>query len=602
MSDPLPPDPYKALGVPKDAEAALIKQTYRKLVLKCHPDKVTDESLKQQKREEFDRIQQAYELIGDEEKRARYDAEVKLDQLRKEKFARTSTTTHNTPESKSYGVRTAAPQGSTPFSAPSSSQRYEERKPARAHDDDRYYDTRKFDTYEAYPKHTTSSRSARTEREPIKVTRYTTDRTRSEHKKTRDREERRERGAKFVAPEEGYSSDEKARYEAEYKRRSEEARRREDDEAIRQQAAAARAQAETQRKNYERQRKETEQMDDALRYIRSSNRDAETRPSTSRTTSSRDVRPEYYEKASSSRRDRPEPVRRSSARPKDRQSSSVRGERDRKVIPEIVEWESPPPFKHSNSSPADLHAARTAPQRSYTDAHRRTETSPSPMFRRSETMPAPHSSSRRKETTSSRPSGLRSSETASPRERESSSADKSFPTIPPPQPTQPPSTTKYYYPTQNGGVTLRAEDVGVANGHRTVLREPGRRARSPSPLSKPPMGANRQTANTSAKYTTTAPKETMAPPPLGRAATTNVSPSRDERGRQRLYGEVTPDYNRRENGRRQTSFSPDKISYARRDFAPEDIAYSASRGRDRLDRDREYASKPTLGRTATYVY
>ncbi|PVH97567.1 heat shock protein DnaJ, partial [Periconia macrospinosa] len=67
------PDPYKALGVSKDADAAQIKSTYRKLVLKCHPDKVTDESLKAQKQEEFHKIQQAYEVIGDESKRELYD-------------------------------------------------------------------------------------------------------------------------------------------------------------------------------------------------------------------------------------------------------------------------------------------------------------------------------------------------------------------------------------------------------------------------------------------------------------------------------------------------------------------------------------------------
>ncbi|KAF2805135.1 heat shock protein DnaJ, partial [Mytilinidion resinicola] len=73
MDSDLPPDPYAALGVPKNAEAATIKSTYRKLVLKCHPDKVTDESLKLQKQDEFHKIQSAYELIGDEDKRAVYD-------------------------------------------------------------------------------------------------------------------------------------------------------------------------------------------------------------------------------------------------------------------------------------------------------------------------------------------------------------------------------------------------------------------------------------------------------------------------------------------------------------------------------------------------
>lgn len=37
MASPLPPDPYLALGVPKDATSAAVKMAHRKLVLKCHP-------------------------------------------------------------------------------------------------------------------------------------------------------------------------------------------------------------------------------------------------------------------------------------------------------------------------------------------------------------------------------------------------------------------------------------------------------------------------------------------------------------------------------------------------------------------------------------
>ncbi|OCL08400.1 heat shock protein DnaJ, partial [Glonium stellatum] len=73
MASPLPPDPYAALGVPRNADEATIKSTYRKLALKCHPDKVKDESLKKQKQEEFHKIQTAYEIIGDADKRATYD-------------------------------------------------------------------------------------------------------------------------------------------------------------------------------------------------------------------------------------------------------------------------------------------------------------------------------------------------------------------------------------------------------------------------------------------------------------------------------------------------------------------------------------------------
>lgn len=78
-------DPYQTLGVEADADAAAIKKAYRKLVLTCHPDKVTDESLREEKQEEFHRIQQAYETIGEADNREKYDAEVKLKKLKEER-------------------------------------------------------------------------------------------------------------------------------------------------------------------------------------------------------------------------------------------------------------------------------------------------------------------------------------------------------------------------------------------------------------------------------------------------------------------------------------------------------------------------------------
>ncbi|KAI9689748.1 MAG: hypothetical protein M1822_009630 [Bathelium mastoideum] len=82
--DPLPPDPYEALGVPKDANLATIKTAYRKLVLKHHPDKVTDVSLKAQKVDEFHKISLAWNILSDEERRAYYDSSARLAALKKE--------------------------------------------------------------------------------------------------------------------------------------------------------------------------------------------------------------------------------------------------------------------------------------------------------------------------------------------------------------------------------------------------------------------------------------------------------------------------------------------------------------------------------------
>lgn len=88
MGSPLPPDPYVALGIPKDATPAAIKVAYRKLVLKTHPDKFPDPVLKAERQAEFFKIQQAYEVIGDAGKRERYDAQVRLVDLRREAMER----------------------------------------------------------------------------------------------------------------------------------------------------------------------------------------------------------------------------------------------------------------------------------------------------------------------------------------------------------------------------------------------------------------------------------------------------------------------------------------------------------------------------------
>ncbi|KAL2670703.1 hypothetical protein Neosp_014502 [[Neocosmospora] mangrovei] len=86
----LPPDPYKALGVSPDAQLPEIRSAHRKLVLKCHPDKVQDPTLKAQKQDEFQQVQQAYELLSDEKQRQKYDDQVRLQELREQMRAKVS--------------------------------------------------------------------------------------------------------------------------------------------------------------------------------------------------------------------------------------------------------------------------------------------------------------------------------------------------------------------------------------------------------------------------------------------------------------------------------------------------------------------------------
>ncbi|KAL7575513.1 hypothetical protein ACA910_020096 [Epithemia clementina (nom. ined.)] len=65
---------YKILGVSRTASAKEIKSAYRKLALQWHPDKVEgDESVKEQAEKKFHDIGEAYEVLSDDELRAKYD-------------------------------------------------------------------------------------------------------------------------------------------------------------------------------------------------------------------------------------------------------------------------------------------------------------------------------------------------------------------------------------------------------------------------------------------------------------------------------------------------------------------------------------------------
>lgn len=65
-------DYYKILGVKRDASAADLKKAYRKMAQKHHPD-LADEANKEKAKAEFQKIQQAYDVLKDPEKRQLYD-------------------------------------------------------------------------------------------------------------------------------------------------------------------------------------------------------------------------------------------------------------------------------------------------------------------------------------------------------------------------------------------------------------------------------------------------------------------------------------------------------------------------------------------------
>ena len=67
-------DPYRVLGVAKDASSAEIKRAYRKLARQYHPDRNDDPAAE----ERFKRIQSAHEKIGAAEARSKFDQEQQM--------------------------------------------------------------------------------------------------------------------------------------------------------------------------------------------------------------------------------------------------------------------------------------------------------------------------------------------------------------------------------------------------------------------------------------------------------------------------------------------------------------------------------------------
>jgi len=65
-------DYYEILGIPKGSGVDEVKRAYRKLVMKCHPDRVAPEK-KKEAEEKFKEISEAYAVLSDSKKKQLYD-------------------------------------------------------------------------------------------------------------------------------------------------------------------------------------------------------------------------------------------------------------------------------------------------------------------------------------------------------------------------------------------------------------------------------------------------------------------------------------------------------------------------------------------------
>ena len=69
---------YATLGVAPTASGETVRKAYRKLVLRCHPDKVRDAAAKPEAERLFRLIVTAYEVLSDDVRRAEYDKRTRL--------------------------------------------------------------------------------------------------------------------------------------------------------------------------------------------------------------------------------------------------------------------------------------------------------------------------------------------------------------------------------------------------------------------------------------------------------------------------------------------------------------------------------------------
>lgn len=561
-------------------------------MLQCHPDKVQDESLRAQKQDEFQKVQQAYEILSDDSRRQRYDDLVKRAELRREVLER-------------GGGRGAAhyesPSGGTgaPVYEMRAGRMYEERVPNRSFEDDimssRYEQprasARKYESYEGSSRRSSvreqeerrRARAAEDERERVRVAK---ERARGMEKsghydRQRTREKDRKRGYDDKYSRRSYTqdgsdsdsgsgsgsdSDDTKVYSSKQGgaggKRHEEVRRRE------------RGNSDLPRRT--RSQRDQDDIDDWERSLNNARDYIEK----SRGPVEAGVRPTMHRSATSipyvePRSSNPPPPpridtgRRGSGRPRERVRERSRARssgRERKDSVETVEplgrlyeTRKMPSMPTSSSSPANIKVPlnpRGAPHRSSTMQHIRSSKYDTPGIRRSETTPLAGMTSRRGD--SARGDSARGK--SSTKNLETHDSGYSSPGTPETQyvaASPQPRSTKYQIVDDDG------EDF--TRGHRTILVDPDkdyRRHRSVSPHSRrtperPTLSTRGATSTrhvpagrgSSYAFSPDSPQSSRqgpslsrtesshAPPALNRATTSRDTTS-SSRSKGQLFGEI----------------------------------------------------------------
>ncbi|KAG5296873.1 DnaJ domain-containing protein [Histoplasma ohiense] len=396
MSDHTTIDPYKVLGISKDATIGEIKSAHRKLVLRCHPDKIKDEEQRKEAVPEFQRVQSAYELLSDEKKRADYDLKVELKKKPRYHSEDAGSSSYYRPSTftKSYESRNGVIYEER---VPRSSRFFDEDIPL--HEEPRPT-SRKNNGYEK--KHSTEGKekkksrhvdppvSVRSSKERVREARESVKSSRSDREKHRDKERRkdRERSDKypkaFVVSEPDDESDLDSDHHY-YTPRTPEPEY--EDPRTRVKPSSSESKPKQTKVEEYSDEWSSSKLDDAKKYIQRSKSggysyDTERRPSSSWPSPSA-----YY----SPYVDTP---RRSSGRTRTRPSSSGK---DRRGSADVLDPSPkpqfpprPPTLQTATSAPSGLRFPISISTRSSSKPHppRRSETMPFPgLSRRSETLP-----------------------------------------------------------------------------------------------------------------------------------------------------------------------------------------------------------------------